>query len=127
MSLLKLPESAEMYLESILILSRRNPHVRSIDIAHELDYKKSSVSTAMKNLRENGYIEVDNNGYITLTDKGGAIAESVYERHTLLADWLVRIGVDKATAVADACKIEHVISHESFEALKKHALSAKGK
>jgi Mn-dependent DtxR family transcriptional regulator len=113
-------ESAEMYLETILVLSRRKPEVRSIDIAHELDYKKSSVSVAMKNLRKNGYIEMDNDGHITLTKKGREIAETIYERHILIADWLIRMGVDKDIAAADACRIEHVISPESFEAMKKH-------
>ncbi len=117
---MKLQESAEMYLETILILSRHKPDVRSIDIAGELNYKKSSVSVAMKNLRENGFIEMDSSGYITLTEKGRETAETMYERHTLLADWLVRIGVDKAIATADACRVEHVISPESFEAIKKH-------
>jgi Mn-dependent DtxR family transcriptional regulator len=109
-----------MYLETILVLSRRKPEVRSIDIAHELDYKKSSVSVAMKNLRKNGYIEMDNDGHITLTKKGREIAETIYERHILIADWLIRMGVDKDIAAADACRIEHVISPESFEAMKKH-------
>jgi DtxR family Mn-dependent transcriptional regulator len=117
---LKMYESAEMYLETILVLSRRKPEVRSIDIAHELDYKKSSVSVAMKNLRKNGYIEMDNDGHITLTKKGREIAETIYERHILIADWLIRMGVDKDIAAADACRIEHVISPESFEAMKKH-------
>ncbi|NLN65814.1 MAG: metal-dependent transcriptional regulator [Clostridiaceae bacterium] len=117
---MKMYESAEMYLETILVLSRRKPEVRSIDIAHELDYKKSSVSVAMKNLRKNGYIEMDNDGHITLTKKGREIAETIYERHILIADWLIRMGVDKDIAAADACRIEHVISPESFEAMKKH-------
>lgn len=124
MNLLKLQESAEMYLETILILSRHKPEVRSIDIAGELNYKKSSVSVAMKNLRENGFIEMDYNGYITLTEKGRETAETMYERHTLLTDWLVRIGVDKSTAATDACRVEHVISPESFEAIKKHVNNA---
>ena len=117
---MKMYESAEMYLETILVLSRRKPEVRSIDIAHELDYKKSSVSVAMKNLRKNGYIEMDNDGHITLTKKGREIAETIYERHILIADWLIRMGVDTDIAAADACRIEHVISPESFEAMKKH-------
>jgi len=117
---MKIQESAEMYLETILVLSRRLSDVRSIDIAVELDYKKPSISVAMKNLRENGYIEMDNSGYITLTEKGKAIAETIYERHTFLSNWLIRLGVDKATAVEDACRIEHVISPASFSALKKH-------
>jgi Mn-dependent DtxR family transcriptional regulator len=118
---LKIPESAENYLETILILSNRHGSVRSIDIANELDFSKPSVSVAMKKLRENGCIKMDNDGYITLTDKGRSIAETIYERHTLLSDWLVFLGVDRKTAVEDACLIEHVISEESFEALKKHA------
>lgn len=123
--IVKLQESAEMYLETILILSRRKAEVRSIDIVSALDYRKSSVSVAMKKLREEGFIEMDNNGYIVLTPKGREIAETMYERHTLITNWLVSIGVDKDTAVADACRMEHVISHESFEAMKKHILSSK--
>jgi len=118
---LKIGESAENYLETILILGNRYGSVRYIDIANELDFSKPSVSIAMKKLRENGCIEMDSDGYITLTDKGRSIAEAVYERHTLLSDWLVFLGVDRKTAVEDACLIEHVISKESFEALKKHA------
>ena len=95
--------------------------VRSIDIANELDFSKPSVSVAMKNLRENGYIEVDSSGYISLLEKGRIIAERMYERHTLLSDWLIALGVDPKTAVEDACRIEHVISAESFEAIKAHA------
>ncbi len=117
---MKIQESAEMYLETILILSKKNHQVRSIDIANELDYAKPSVSVAMKNLRENGYIEMDSDWHITLTEKGRAIAEAMYERHTLLSEWLVFLGVDKKIATEDACRIEHVISAESFEAIKKH-------
>ncbi|NLX75830.1 MAG: metal-dependent transcriptional regulator [Clostridiaceae bacterium] len=124
---MKIQESAEMYLETILVLSRRKPNVRSIDIVGELGYKKSSVSVAMKNLRENGYIEMDGDGYITLTEKGRKIAETMYERHTLIADWLVRLGVDETTALEDACRIEHVISAETFEALKKHVINPDSK
>jgi Mn-dependent DtxR family transcriptional regulator len=109
-----------MYLETILVLSRKCPGVRSIDIVGELDYKKSSVSVAMKNLRENGYIDMDAEGYITLTEKGRAIAETMYERHTLISDWLISLGVDRAVAVEDACRMEHVISQESFRAIKEH-------
>jgi len=114
-----------MYLETVLILSHKNPQTRSIDIVEELEYKKSSVSVAMKNLRENGYIEMDEEGYITLTEKGRKIAETMYERHTLLSDWLIHLGVDKTIAAEDACRIEHVISPESFEAIKKLAKSVK--
>lgn len=117
---MKIQESAEMYLETILVLSHRNNYVRSIDIAVELDYKKSSVSVAMKNLRENGYITVDSDGYITLTEEGKKVAQTMFERHTLLSDCLIQLGVDKKTAIEDACRIEHVISAESFEAIKKH-------
>ena len=117
---MKIHESAENYLETIFILSRRQPCVRSIDIALELHFSKPSVSVAMKNLRENGYILVDKDGHITLTDSGMEIAETMYERHTLISDWLIALGVDPKTAVEDACKIEHVISAESFAAIKKH-------
>lgn len=112
-----------MYLETILILSKHKAEVRSIDIVSELDYRKSSVSVAMKNLREEGFIEMDSSGYIILTPKGREIAETMYERHTLITNWLVSIGVDKDIAAADACRMEHVISHESFEAMKKHIQS----
>lgn len=117
---MKIHESAENYLETILILGKRQPHVRSIDIAAELNFSKPSVSVAMKNLRENGYILVDKDGYITLTEAGLHIAETIYERHTLISDWLITLGVDPKTAVEDACRIEHVISAESFAAIKKH-------
>lgn len=117
---MRMQESAEMYLETILMISQRKAEVRSIDIVGELDYKKSSVSVAMKNLRENGYIDMDSEGGITLTDKGREIAETMYERHTLISNWLIYLGVDKAVALEDACRIEHVISPESFEAIKKH-------
>ena len=96
-------------------------YVRSIDIVNELEYSKPSVSVAMKNLRENGYIEMDPNGYISLRDKGREIAEKMYERHTLLSDWLTALGVSRDVAIEDACRIEHVISTESFEAIKAHA------
>lgn len=117
---MKMNESAENYLETILILSRRKPQVRSIDIATELDFTKPSVSVAMKNLRENGYISVDDGGHITLTATGEQVAETMYERHTLLSNWLMYLGVGKATALEDACRIEHVVSAESFKAIKEH-------
>ncbi len=117
---MKIQESAEMYLETILILSKRNNQVRSIDIANELGYTKPSVSVAMKNLRENGYVEMDSNLHITLTEKGRKIAETMYERHTFLSEWLSHLGVDEKVATEDACRIEHVISTESFEAIKNH-------
>ena len=118
---MKIQESAENYLETILILKNKNGAVRSIDIANELGFSKPSVSVAMKNLRENGYIEVDSSGYITLLDSGRQIAEKIYERHTTLSKWLVSLGVDAQTAAEDACRIEHIISSESFEAIKKIA------
>jgi len=117
---MKIYESAENYLETILILKNRNKNVRSIDIVNELEYTKPSVSVAMKNLRENGYIEMDSYGYISLTDKGLKIAETMYERHKFLSDWLIALGVDEKTATEDACRIEHVISPESFEAIKNY-------
>lgn len=113
-------ESAENYLETILILSKKLPVVRSVDIANELGFKKSSVSVAMKNLRGKNHISVDDSGFITLTASGREIAEMIYERHELLSSWLVRLNVPKETAAKDACKIEHVISKESFEAIKRH-------
>ena len=119
---MQIRESAENYLETILILSQRKgkDDVRSIDIVNELEFSKPSVSVAMKNLRENGYITVNKDGYIRLTDKGAEIAEKMYERHTLLSKWLITLGVDEKTAVEDACRMEHVISAESFAAIKKH-------
>lgn len=116
---MKIHESAENYLKTILIIKNRKGVVRAIDIVNELDYSKPSVSVAMKNLRENGYIEVDNNGYISLLAKGMEIAETIYERHTAISNWLIAIGVNPETAVDDACRIEHVISAESFEAVKR--------
>lgn len=115
---MKIKESAENYLETILVLKKRIGDVRSIDIANELKYSKPSVSIAMKNLRKDCYIEVDSNGHITLLDKGRIIAERMLERHTLLTDYLVNLGVDPKIAADDACKIEHVISAKSFEAIK---------
>ena len=117
---MKIQESAENYLETILMLKNRKGAVRSIDIANELEFSKPSVSVAMKNLRENGYIEVDGDGFISLLPSGVAIAEKIYERPTAISDWLVALGVDPAVAAEDACRIEHVISAESFEAVKKH-------
>ena len=113
-------ESKEMYLETILVLSQQKEHVRSVDVANDLGFKKSSVSVAMKHLREEKMIEVDEKGYITLTTAGKEIAEMIYERHQFLSEYLVKIGVPENIAVEDACRIEHVISQESFEAIKKH-------
>ena len=113
-------ESAENYLETILMLSKVKPVVRSVDIAEELNFKKSSVSVAMKNLREKEHITVTKEGFIYLTQSGREIAEMIYERHELLTAWLTRLGVDKEIAADDACRIEHVISKESFEAIKNY-------
>lgn len=120
---MRIQESAENYLETILMIGNTKPHVRSIDIANELNFSKPSVSVAMKNLRENGYILVDGSGHITLTEAGRRIAETMYERHTMLSSWLVYLGVDRKTAVEDACRIEHVLSADSFEAIKRHITS----
>lgn len=116
-------ESAENYLETILILSKRQGQVRSIDIAAELNFSKPSVSVAMKNLRQKEYITVDSGGHITLTETGLEIAESVFERHQTITDFFVALGVDPETAAEDACRMEHIISEESFDALKKHVAS----
>lgn len=113
-------ESSENYLETILVLSKKLPVVRSVDIANELGYKKSSVSIAMKNLREKEYIDVSEAGFISLTNSGKKIADMIYERHELLSECLVKLGVSEEIANEDACKIEHVISPESFEAIKKY-------
>ena len=113
-------ESTENYLETIFILSQGGGRVRSIDVANELEYSKPSVSVAMKNLREKGYVETDADGNITLTSNGLSIAESMYERHMFISDWLIYLGVDKKTAVRDACKMEHAMSEQSFSAIKEH-------
>ncbi len=115
---MKSNESAENYLETILILSKKKPVVRSVDIADELGFKKSSVSVAMKNLREKEMITVRPEGYIYLTESGLKVAEMIYERHQILSSWLIKLGVNETTAVEDACRIEHVISQESFQAIK---------
>ena len=117
---MKVNESAENYLETILMLSKKLPVVRSVDIANELGYKKPSVSIAMKHLREKEYITVMEQGYISLTESGREIAEMIYERHEFLTNWLTSLGVDKKIAAEDACRIEHVISKESFQAMKEH-------
>ena len=113
-------ESAENYLETIYVLGQSGEPVRSIDVVNELEFTRPSVSVAMKNLRESGYIEVDKDGYITLTGSGKIIAESMYERHMVISDWLIYLGVDKKTAVNDACRMEHVMSQKSFLAVKEH-------
>ena len=117
---MKIQESAENYLETILMLEQSKGRVRSIDIAVELGFSKPSVSVAMKQLRENGYVEMTDGNFLLLTDKGREIAQRMYERHTLLTDWLVFLGVDRKTATEDACRIEHVISQESFEKIREH-------
>lgn len=117
---IKSNESMENYLEAILMLSERLPVVRAVDVANELDYKKSSVSIAMKNLREKELITVTDAGYIYLTEDGKKIAETIYERHKVISRFLMELGVSEENATEDACRMEHVISHESFEALKKH-------
>ena len=118
-------ESLEDYLETILILQKSRGQVRSIDIANEMNFTKPSVSVAMKNLREKQYITMDSIGYITLTEAGRQRAEDVLERHTILSDLLMYIGVSKETALADACKVEHDLSEESFEAIKRALRSSK--
>ena len=118
---MKILESAENYLETILMLSQKNNYVRSIDIANELNYSKPSVSVAMKKLRESELITVDENGHISLTEKGLSIANSMYERHSLLSNWLINLGVPEDIALEDACRIEHVISEESFSRIRVHA------
>jgi Mn-dependent DtxR family transcriptional regulator len=112
-------ESAENYLESILALSAKGP-VRSIDVAHHLNFSKPSVSRAMSLLRESGHVLMDENGFLTLTDSGREIAERIYERHLLLTKWLTRLGVPEDIAAEDACRIEHDLSVESFEAIRRH-------
>lgn len=120
-------ESAENYLETILILSKQLPVVRGVDIATELGYKKSSVSIAMKNLREKQHISVTDSGYIYLTESGKAIAEMIYERHEFISSWLKSLGVPSEIATEDACRIEHVISKESFQAIKKYVAGRESK
>ncbi len=115
---MKIHESAENYLETIYMLHKRSGSVRSVDIANELEFSKASVSVAMRNLRENGFIQVEEGGFIRLLPAGQEIAERMFERHTLLTDWLVSIGVPPEVAAEDACRIEHVISSESFQAIK---------
>ena len=113
-------ESAENYLETILILSNKLPVVRSVDVANELDFKKSSVSIAMKNLKSNGHITVTDAGFIYLTESGREIAEKVYERHRFISSWLISLGVPEDIATEDACKMEHIISNESYAAIKEY-------
>ncbi len=120
-----LQESGEMYLETILILSKKMSDVRSIDICEYMGYSKPSVSRAVGLLKNGEYINVDKSGYITLSPSGREVAEKIYERHTLLTQFLIKIGVDEKTAAEDACRLEHVISDASFNAIKKHAMENK--
>ena len=113
-------ESSENYLETILMLSEKKPVVRSVDVANETGFRKSSISIAMKNLRENGYITISPEGYISLTEKGLELASMIYERHKVLSAWFIHLGVDPKIAVEDACKIEHDLSAESFAAITKY-------
>ena len=113
-------ESGEMYLEAILVLAKKSGYVRSIDVSEYLGYSKPSVSRAMGILREGGYILMEKDGAITLTDSGKKLAETIYERHTVLSELLIRLGLDEKTATDDACRIEHVISDESFQAIKQY-------
>ena len=118
----KAEESVEDYLEAILILHNRIGRVRSIDVAKELDFSKPSVSVAMKNLRNKDYITVDSDGFISLTPTGKERAKNVFEKHTILSEWLISLGVKRETALKDACKMEHDLSEESFQAIKKAVL-----
>ena len=117
---MQLKESGEMYLETIYVLSKKNPFVRAIDVGEYMGYSKPSVSRAMGLLKNGGYVTADENGFLSLTEAGREIAEKIYERHTVLTDVLVHLGVDRETAVEDACRIEHVISDQSFQAIKQH-------
>lgn len=119
---MKLYQSAEDYLEAILMLHQRIGLVRSIDVVNELGYSKPSVSVAMKKLRENGYVEMDSEGYIHLTQTGQEVADRIYSRHRLLTQFFIRLGVSEEVAAADACKIEHDLSDETFEKIKAHAM-----
>ena len=118
---MRLQESGEMYLETIYVLAKNNPHVRAIDVGEYMGYSKPSVSRAMGLLKSGGYVSVDESGFITLLPPGREVAEKIYERHTLLTSFLVRLGVSKEIASEDACRLEHVLSDESFEAIKRHA------
>lgn len=119
---MKIKESAENYLETILMLKKERGYVRSVDIANHLNFTKPSVSVAMKSFREEGYIDVDHAGHITLTEKGMKIAEKMYERHEIIAKGLMALGVDEGTAYEDSCKIEHYISAQSFDRIKAHLI-----
>ena len=125
--IMRIQKSAEDYLETILRLTLQNGSVRSIDIANELGFSKPSVSTAMKRLRENGYITVEPHGLIQLTERGRAIADKIYERHILLTQYLIDLGVSAEIAEQDACKIEHILSQETFDHIRAHAMSKRSK
>ncbi len=122
-----LQESGEMYLETILILSEKKKDVRSIDICEEMGFSKPSISRAMHLLKDGGYIDIDENGFITLTEIGREVAEKIYERHKVLTELFILLGVDEDTASEDACRIEHVISDKTFKAIKKHMKEKLGK
>ncbi|MFZ3071423.1 MAG: metal-dependent transcriptional regulator [Anaerolineaceae bacterium] len=124
---MKIQEAAENYLETILILQHRRGPIRSIDVVNEMGYSKPTVSVVMKKFRENGYIEMDSAGYITLTDAGLEIAQRMYERHNMIAEALMALGVDEKTAYKDSCKIEHDISDVSFACMKEHYIQHGGK
>ena len=119
---MRLQESGEMYLETLLILLNKGPFVRAIDVGEYMGYKKPSVSRAIGLLKDGGYVVADNNGFLNLTDAGREVAEKTYERHTILTEYFIKLGVNKDTAAEDACKIEHDISDETFEAIKKLVL-----
>ena len=123
---MQIHQSAEDYLECILKLSKQRPVVRSIDIANDMNYSKPSISVAMKNLRLNGYINVDESGFITLTDSGMEIASNIYDRHLILKKWLEFLGISPETAEQDACKIEHTLSKETYTALRKQIIEEMG-
>ncbi len=120
-----LQESGEMYIESIYVLSKKSGNVRSIDVCEYLGYSKPSVSRAMSLLKKGGFVLMDTNGYLTLTKAGREVAEKMYQRHTVLSEWFMSLGVTEATAVEDACKIEHHLSDESFEAIKEFLKNSK--
>ncbi len=124
---MRIQESGEMYLETILILSREKQYVRSIDVCEYMGYSKPSISRAVSLLRNSGYVDMDDRGYLSLTDSGRAIAEKIYERHLVLSTVLKNLGVDEKAAVEDACRIEHVISDETFAAIKDHISRMEGK
>ena len=115
-----LQESGEMYLETIYVLNKANAHVRSVDISEHMGYSKPSVSRAVHLLKEKGYIVIDGDGFITLTEEGRLLAEKIFERHTVISGMLMRLGVDPETAAEDACRMEHAISDVTFEAIKRH-------